>query len=92
MNRQQAVAVAGDVLLWYARQPEEMGHLLDATGMALQDVTSGSQDPTFLGFVLDFLLNSDEAVMTVAADLDLDPHVFAVARMALPGGEVMNWT
>ena len=49
-------------------------------------------DPEFLGFVLDYLLQSDALVLAFAQDASLPPERVARARAALPGGYAPDWT
>jgi hypothetical protein len=55
-------------------------------------VLERSADPEFLGFVLDFLLESDALVHAFSAAVDVLPDTPARARAALPGGVVPDWT
>jgi hypothetical protein len=51
-----------------------------------------ANDPEFLGFVLDFLLGSDDLVRGFAAEAGIRPEEPMRARAALPGGAVPDWT
>jgi hypothetical protein len=49
-------------------------------------------DPEFLGFVLDFVLGSDAAVLDFAAHAGLRPDEPALARAVLAGPAAAHWT
>jgi len=65
---------------------------MGATGVSEADLRAGAQDPAFLGSVLDFVLMDDAWVMAVCEAHGLSPETAMRARMALPGGEQVNWT
>ncbi len=69
-----------------------MSHFSGATGTSVSDIRERAEDPEFLGFVLEFLLGSDETVLAVSADIDVEPLSLGQARSVLPGGAVPNWT
>lgn len=49
-------------------------------------------DPEFLGFVLDFLLSDEAALVAFAEESGLSPDRPLRARAALPGGQLPHWT
>jgi hypothetical protein len=91
MKPEQAVAVGQDALIWLAGQPEALGALLAASGLAPADVRARAGDPEFLGFVLDFVLGSDATVLEFARATGLAADAPARARAAL-GGVAPDWT
>jgi hypothetical protein len=92
MNTDAARDIAETALIWLAERPERLGAFLDASGADPREIRARAEDPEFLGFVLDFLLASDAAVLDFCADRRLAPEVPARARAVLPGGGVPNWT
>ena len=56
------------------------------------ELRARAADPEFLGFVLDFLLQSDAFVLDFAAEAGVSPETPARARAALPGGAVPDWS
>ena len=92
MNKQQAQCVATDALLWLAGQPEELGHFMAATGNGPADIRNRAHDPEFLGFVLEFLLGSDDLARDFCAAEGLASEQVQSARAVLPGGSVPDWT
>jgi hypothetical protein len=49
-------------------------------------------DPEFLGFVLDFLLSDEAALLDFARETEIPPDRPLRARAALPGGALPHWT
>jgi hypothetical protein len=92
LTAEEAVLVGRDALIWLAGQPEALTGFLAASGLAPDDLRGRAADPEFLGFVLEFILGSDDAVLSFAAENGLSPSAPARARAALPGGDVYNWT
>jgi hypothetical protein len=77
---------------WIAAQPELAGRFLDAAGASPDELRARAADPEFLGFVLDFLLSDEAALVAFAEDAGITPDRPLRARAALPGGELPNWT
>lgn len=92
MNTDVATALAQDALIWLSGDPEVLSHFLAATGLSAADLRARHSDPEFLGFLLDFVLMSDENVIALACAASVDPAEIARARAALPGGDLPNWT
>jgi len=92
MNRESAEQVGIQVLGWLAGHDEMLTQFLGMTGIAASDLRVRAQEPEFLGFVLDFLLLDDAAIMAFCDDSHLPPEAPMHARAALPGGDVPNWT
>lgn len=92
MKSEQAESIATQALIWLADDAELMGVFLNASGLAPDDIRSRAQDPVFLGFVLDFILMSDEHVLAFSEMQNLPPESIATARTTLPGGELPSWT
>jgi hypothetical protein len=92
MKREQAEALATEVLIWLAGRPEDLAAFLATTGAGPGEVRARARDPEFLGFVLDHLLGSDALVLAFAADSGRAPTDPARARALLPGGYAPDWT
>ncbi len=92
MTSEQAESIAISVLSWMATQTEILEGFLGTTGASPDEIRSQAGDPMFLGFVLDYVLSQDNFVMDYAEMTNSDPHDLAIARQALPGGAVPNWT
>jgi hypothetical protein len=92
MRREMAEDVAVAALGWMAGEPEVMGAFLSASGLSTDDLRAGVADPGFLAGLLDFVLQRDDWVLAVAALAHVAPGDVAVARAALPGGDLPHWT
>lgn len=83
-----AEALALQALAFIAGDEDRLGRFLAASGFGPAELRARVSDPTTLGFVLDFLLGDEEAVIAFAAEQQIDPAVPARARAMLPGGDV----
>lgn len=92
MKPAAAAEIGRQALIWLAGQPETMAAFLDASGADPAELRTRIADPEFLGFILDFLLQSDELVLGFAAEAGIAPETPARARAALPGGAIPDWT
>lgn len=92
MERNSAETLATEVFAWLARDEELLGLFLGSTGTAPSDLRGEIERPEFLASVLDFLL-MDDAWITAFCDAANRAYDHPMrARMALPGGETINWT
>lgn len=89
---ESAVSTAQRALIWMSDHPEAMGRFLDASGIAPGELRARVADPEFLGFVLDFMLADEPMLLEFCAVEGCAPGLPARARMALPGGDLPNWT
>jgi hypothetical protein len=64
---------------------------LAATGSDADDLRRRISDPDFLGAVLDFVLENDDRVRTLAEAAEVSPETVILARGKLPGGQT-DWT
>lgn len=92
MKQEQAIALGQRALIWLALEPDALGAFLAASGAGPADLRARAQDPEFLGFLLEHLLQSDALVLAFARDAGVAPDQPARARAALPGGDLPNWT
>ncbi len=92
LPREQAELLALQALGWIAGQEELAGNFLGATGAGADDLRERASDPEFLGFVLDFLLGDEEALLAFCESSGTAPDRPLRARAALPGGDLPNWT
>lgn len=91
-SRETAEEMAIEVLGWMAARDDLMWAFLDASGTDAEGLRARLQDAEFLGFLLDFLMTSDDMVKEFARDTRRDPASLMAARAALPGGDMPNWT
>ena len=92
LAREQAEMVGISALGWIAGQPELAGAFLGSTGASADELRTRAAEPEFLGFVLDFLLGDEDALLAFCQDENLPPDRPMRARAALPGGDLPNWT
>jgi Protein of unknown function (DUF3572) len=93
VNKQEtAETLALQALTWLAGNDDLFPVFLGATGASATDIAASAARPEFLGAVLDFLLMDDAWVIGFCDDLGIPYDLPAQARMALPGGEQINWT
>lgn len=93
MKRQDsAETLALQALAWLAGNDEIFPVFLGATGASAADISSVAGNPAFLGSVLDFVLTDDAMVTAFCDAVSLAYDAPMLARMALPGGEQINWT
>ena len=92
MARPQAEALAVQALVWMAGDADLVGRFLAMTGAGPGDLRDRAAEPEFLGFVLDFLLADEAALVAFAAAENIRPELPMRARAALPGGALPHWT
>ncbi len=92
LGRDRAEALGLEALGWIAGQPDLAGAFLGASGGTADDLRTRAGDPEFLGFVLDFLLADEAALLAFCAAAGLAPDWPMRARAALPGGDLPHWT
>lgn len=92
MQKEAAETIAIQVFGWMAARDDIMGAFLDAAGSDAGAIRLRVQEPEFLGFLLDFLMTSDDMVLEFAQTNGHRPEALQAARMALPGGDLPNWT
>ena len=92
LGREQAETLGLQALGWIAGQEELAGAFLGASGLSAEDIKERAADPEFLGFVLDYLLTDEEALIAFS-DAAGVPHDHPLrARAGLPGGQLPHWT
>ena len=90
--RPQAEALAVQALAWMAGDAELIGRFLAAAGAGPAELRARAAEPEFLGFVLDYLLSDEAALIAFATAENIPPALPMRARAALPGGDLPNWT
>lgn len=91
MHPDKAVSLGEEALVFLAGRPELLDACLAQSGLAPADLRARAADPELLGFLLDFLLQSDAWVTEFAAAAGVRPEDVARARIALGGG-TPHWT
>ena len=92
LPRDAAETLALTALGWIAADEERAGAFLGMAGATPEDLRARAQDPEFLGFVLDFLLADEEALLAFCEAEGLAPDRPMRARAGLPGGDLPHWT
>lgn len=92
LGRDQAETLGLQALGWLAGQEDLSGAFLGATGLSADEMKARAADPEFLGFVLDFLLGDEPALLAFCEAENLTPDRPMRARAALPGGDLPHWT
>ncbi len=90
--KDEATVIGLQALSFIAGDEDMFGSLLNQAGTDAADIRARAGDPVFLGFVLDFLLQDDAAVIAFAGAQQMPPENVAMARRALPGGDTPEWT
>lgn len=92
MKTEAAELLAAQALGWIAESDDLMGVFLGSSGLSVDDMKSRAGEPEFLASVLDFLM-MDDAWVTGFCNANSHPYETPMqARMALPGGDLPNWT
>ena len=92
VNREAAEKLAVQALAWIAERDELAGGFLGASGASASELRERASEPEFLGFVLDFLLSDEDALLGFCGDASVPPDAPMRARAALPGGDIPDWT
>lgn len=92
MKQDQAEVIALQALGFVAGNDELAPVFLTASGADPHDLATRAQDPFFLASVVDFLLGDEALVLAFCDATGLAYDVPMRARMALPGGDVPDWT
>ncbi|QIK40809.1 DUF3572 domain-containing protein [Pontivivens nitratireducens] len=92
MNKTSAEALAAQVLGWLAGDDERLMSFLGMTGAEVGDLRHRANDPQFLGFLIDFLLQDEQALIEFCDRTNTPYDAPQRARLLLPGGDLPNWT
>ena len=88
----EAETLAARALAWMASDADLIGRFLALSGAGPTELRARAAEPEFLGFVLDFLLAEEAALLAFAGAEGVRPELVSRARAALPGGELPEWT
>ncbi len=91
-EQNSAETVALQALAWLAGNEDLLPVFQGASGAGADDLRTGAADPAFLGSVLDFIMMDDVWVVAFCDASGLSYDAPMRARVALPGGEQVNWT
>lgn len=91
-TQESAETLGLQALAWLAGNDDLMPVFLGATGASETQLKAQAADPAFLGAVLDFIMMDDAWVIAFCDSIKLPYERLMMARVALPGGEQVNWT
>ncbi len=92
LSQESAELLGVRALGWIAARRDLADRFLAAAGASAEEMRARAADPEFLGFVLDFLLADEEALLAFAREAGVPPDRPLRARVALPGGALPHWT
>lgn len=92
LGHEAAELLALQALGWIVARHDLVESFLSASGASAEELRERAGDPDFLGFVLDFLLADEEALLAFARDAGISPDWPLRARAVLPGGALPHWT
>jgi hypothetical protein len=92
MTPDAAKTLAIDALTWMAADEDMLVGFMGVSGSSVSDIRERSDDPEFLGFMLDYILSDDAFVERFADQTTHKAEDVFVARTALPGGAQFHWT
>lgn len=91
MTRDDAEFLAIRALGHIAGDDDLLGDFLSLSGLSPDELRERAGEPETLGGILDFMLADEARLLAFCEAADLKPDLPARARMALPGGERVEW-
>ncbi len=80
---------SSDIALLYmaylASNEDKLGQFCNQSGLGQSELTQRLTDPSFHGFLLDFLLQDESELLAFSAAQGLKPETIMIARSKLPG-------
>ena len=92
ISADHAQTIALKALAFLAQDDDLLAGFLNASGASPDEMKLRAQDADFLGFVLDFLMSDDSLARGFCHAENLGAETLHLARAALPGGQVPDWT
>jgi len=92
MRQDQAQILGLQSLAWLAAEDGLFDAFLASSGGDAAQVRAAAEDPAMLASVLDFILQSDDWVISCAEATGVAPEALMTARLVLGGGDRMHWT
>lgn len=84
-NALEGTTIALQLIAFLASDDERMERFSSLSGMGLGDLKDGTENPVFLGFLLDYALQDEALILSFAENQQISPQSLAVARRQLPG-------
>lgn len=91
MTKDDAEFVAIRALGHIAADDDLLGDFLSLSGLSPEELRDRATEPETLGGILDFMLADEARLLAFCEAAELRPELPARARMALPGGERVDW-
>lgn len=91
MTRDDAELLAIRALGHIAGDDDLLGDLLSLTGLSVEELRERAGEAETLGGILDFMMADEARLLAFCEAAGLRPELPACARMALPGGERVDW-
>ena len=92
MTKNEAEIIALKILEWLAKDEEAMMRFSSLAGIDPIDMIAHATEPEMLGGMMDFFLSDEALIIAFCEETDTDKETPALARQALPGGDVPHWT
>ncbi|MBX3508454.1 MAG: DUF3572 domain-containing protein [Parvibaculum sp.] len=91
MTRDDAEMLAIKALGHIAADGDLLGDFLSLSGLSPDELRERAGEPEMLGGILDFMLADEARLLAFCEAAELRPELPARARLALPGGERVDW-
>ena len=92
LPRAAAETLALQALSWIVADQDVAARFMGQTGIGPAELRASVSDPEFLGFVLDFILADEPALLAFCEARSIAPERPLRARAGLPGGDLPHWT
>lgn len=92
ISAEQAEILALQMLGWLAGEAEHLDRFAALTGITPSDIAGQADNAEMLGGLMDFVLQDEELLTQFCTAYEINPEAPAMARQALPGGEILHWT
>jgi Protein of unknown function (DUF3572) len=84
-NTQNSSDIALLYMAYLASNDEKLGEFCNLSGMGQSELTGRLLEPSFQGFLLDFLLQDESELLAFTTENNLKPETIMIARSKLPG-------
>ena len=84
-NELEGSSIALQFMAFLASDEERLERFSALSGMGLNDLKAGAQNPVFLGFMLDYALQDESLILAFSESKQISPQSLATARRQLPG-------
>ncbi len=91
-NKEFAEVKALEALSWLSNNPERLNDFMSQSGANISDILERAKEPTFLVFIIEYCLSSDQIAIECSKALSIKPEELNEVLNLLPGGDSYNWT